>query len=78
MTLVSRLTAKGCIKVIRNKGDLLIYKPIISEYEYKSKETKNFIEKMYNGSINNMLVAFAKSNKLTKKDLEDLMKLIDE
>ena len=31
---------------------------------------------LYNGSINNMLVAFAKSKKLSKKDLEDLIKLV--
>ena len=77
MTLVSRLVNKEFIKVIRDKGNLLLYKPIISEYDYKSKETNNFIEKLYEGSINNMLVAFAKSKKLSKKDLEDLMNLIE-
>ena len=76
MTLVSRLVNKEFIKVIRDKGNLLLYKPIISEYDYKSKETNNFIEKLYEGSINNMLVAFAKSKKLSKKDLEDLIKLV--
>ena len=78
MTLVSRLVNKKFIEVIRNKGDLLLYKPTVSEYDYKSKETNNFIEKLYEGSINNMLVAFAKSKKLSKKDLEDLMKLIED
>lgn len=77
MTLVSRLVNKEFIKVIRDKGNLLLYKPVISEYDYKSKETNNFIEKLYEGSINNMLVAFAKSKKLSKKDLEDLMNLIE-
>ena len=77
MTLVSRLVNKEFIKVIRDKGNLLLYKPVISEYDYKSKETNNFIEKLYNGSINSMLVAFAKSKKLSKKDLEDLINLIE-
>lgn len=76
MTLVSRLVNKEFIDVIREDKSLLIYKPKISEYDYKSKETNNFIEKLYNGSINNMLVAFAKSKKLSKKDLEDLIKLV--
>ena len=77
MTLVSRLANKEFIQVIRNKGDLLLYKPTVSEYDYKSKETNNFIEKLYEGSINNMLVSFAKAKKLSKKDLEDLMKLVE-
>ncbi len=75
-TLISRLVNKEFIDVIRENKSLLIYKPKVSEYDYKSKETNNFIEKLYNGSINNMLVAFAKSKKLSKKDLEDLIKLV--
>lgn len=78
MTLVSRLTTKKFIKAIKNKGELIIYKPLIKEEDYKSKEAENFLEKMYEGSLNNMLAGFAKSKKLTKKDLEDLMKLIEE
>ena len=76
MTLVSRLVNKEFVDVIREDKSLLVYKPKVSEYDYKSKETNNFIEKLYNGSINNMLVAFAKSKKLSKKDLEDLIKLV--
>ena len=78
MTLVKRLTDKGFIEVIREKGNLLLYKPTVLEDEYKAKETESFIERMYKGSINNMLVAFAKSKKLSKKDLEELMELIEE
>lgn len=78
MTLVSRLVSKGFIEVIRDKGDLLRYKPLISETTYKTKETSNFVERLYEGSLNKMIASFAKSKKLSKKDLEDLMKLIDE
>ena len=78
MTLVSRLVTKGFVEAIRNKGELIIYKSKISENDYKAQETNNFIEKIYDGSINDMLVAFAKSKKLTKKDLKDLMKIIDD
>ncbi len=78
MTLVSRLVSKGIVEAKKSKGTLIKYKPIITEYDYKTKETTNFIDKVYNGSIENMLVAFAKNKKLTKSDLEELMKLIDE
>ena len=77
-TLISRLVTKEFIDVIRGEKSLLVYKSKVSEEDYKSKETSNFIERLYNGSINNMLVAFAKSNKLSKKDLEDLMKLVED
>ena len=78
MTLVSRLVSKEFIEVIRDKGNLLLYKPLINETTYKTKETNNFIDRLYEGSLSNMLASFAKSKKLSKKDLEDLMKLIDE
>lgn len=78
MTLVSRLVSKGIVEAKKSKGTLIKYKPIITEYDYKTKETTNFIDKVYNGSIENMLVAFAKNKKLTKSDLEELMKIIDE
>ncbi len=76
-TLISRLVEKEAISVDKNKGNLYLYTPNISIEEYKSEENKNFLKKLYNGSINDMLLTFAKSNELTRKDLEELMKLID-
>ena len=78
MTLVSRLVAKGCIEVLRDKGELLVYRPLVEEQMYKEEQTQSFLDKMYEGSLNSMLASFAKSKKLTKKDLQDLMNLIDE
>lgn len=76
-TLISRLVEKQAISVEKNKGNLYLYTPNISIDQYKIEENKNFLKKLYNGSINDMLLTFAKSNELTKKDLEELMKLID-
>ena len=53
MTLVSRLVNKEFIDVIRENKSLLIYRPLISEYDYKSKETNNFIEKLYDAITRN-------------------------
>ena len=69
-TLISRLVEKEAISVDKNKGNLYLYTPNISIEEYKSEENKNFLKKLYNGSINDMLLTFAKSNELTRKDLE--------
>lgn len=77
-TLISRLVEKEALRVIKNKGNLYIYKPIISENAYKKGENQNFLNKLYNGSVNDMLLSFVKSKKLTKKDLEELMKMIED
>lgn len=77
-TLISRLVGKGAIEVIKNKGELYIYKPVITKQEYRKSENDDFLEKVYNGSINDMLLTFVKANKLTKKDLKELMDIIEE
>ncbi len=77
-TLLSRLVEKGAIQVMKDRGSLFVYAPNISEQEYKKKENQNFLDKLYNGSVNDMLLTFAKSKALTKKDLQELMKLIEE
>lgn len=77
-TLISRLVEKEALKVIKDQGNLYIYKPIISENTYKKSENQNFLNKLYNGSINDMLLSFVKSKKLTKKDLEELMQMIED
>ena len=52
-------------------------KKAIHENEYKITESNKFIDKLYNGYVSDMLLCFAKENKLSKKDLEDLIKKID-
>ncbi len=77
-TLISRLVDKEVIQVIKDKGNLYLYKPIISKKEYQKLENQNFLDKLYNGSVDDMLLTFVKSNKLTKDDLQRLINLIDE
>lgn len=77
-TLIKRLQAKKAIEIVKQEGKVYYYEPLISENEYKIKESNNFIDKLYNGSVSDMLLCFAKENKLSKKDLEELIKKIDE
>lgn len=77
-TLINRLQSKGAIESIARNGKVYTYKPIINEEEYKVVESSSFLKKMYEGSVNNLLLNFVKQKKLSKEDLEDLIKLIDE
>ncbi len=58
-------------------GKTYTYKPVINEDEYKLAESNSFLNKMYKGSINNLLLNFVKQKKLSKKDLEELIELIE-
>lgn len=77
-TLITRLVAKGAIDASKVDGKSYIYSPNISEQQYKSYANKSFLQKLYNGSINLMMASFIKEHKLSKKDIDELKRLLDE
>lgn len=76
-TLMARLQSKGAIDACEKKGRIYLYKSLINENEYKLKESKDFLEKMYNGSLKEMMLNFVQDKKITKKEAEELIKLIE-
>ena len=77
-TLISRLVSKGVLKSNKAAGSVYRYEANISEDEYKNQESENLIGKLFNGSINEMLLNFTKSKKLSKQELEELIELVGE
>ncbi len=77
-TLITRLVAKDAIEVDKSNKKSYLYFPKISEEQYKSYANDSFLKKLYNGSINLMLSSFIKDKKLSKDDINDLKKLLDE
>ena len=77
-TLISRLVSKGVLKSNKAVGSVYKYEASISEDEYKNQESENLIGKLFNGSINEMLLNFTKSKKISKQELEELIKLVGE
>ena len=75
-TLITRLVSKGFVDVDKTNRKLFIYKPAISEKEYKDSVSKSFLEKLYNGSINKMVLSFVKENKLSKEEIDELRDIL--
>lgn len=76
-TLITRLIRKKAIEVVSKEGKTYVYTYRVTKQKYIEQESTNFLEKIYNGSVNSMLVNFVKQNKLSKQDISDLMKLIE-
>lgn len=77
MTSLSRLCDKGFAACDRTTG-VNLYTPIISENDYKAGKSKDFLERLYNNSLQN-LVATLYSNKVIKNsDMEELRRFLDE
>jgi len=78
-TLISRLCKKGAIKSEKKKGSpFYSYHANISEEECVKEETKNFIQRMYAGSLKNLVSTFAPDESVTKNDIQELRNLLDE
>jgi BlaI family penicillinase repressor len=78
-TLITRLVEKGAIKAEKSTTTgtkAFVYSPLVDEAEFKARASESFLQKMYNGSVNLMLASFVKQQKLTKKDFDELKKLL--
>ena len=76
-TLITRLVNKGAVEQIKKEGKLYIYKPLITEEEYKKSENETFLSKLYKGSVSNMLLNFASENLISKDDLKRILEIIE-
>ena len=78
-------TIKSLLSRLLNK-DVIGYEKQGKEYMYFSKTTRgesiktendSFIKKVYDGGIKNMFVSFLENYNLSKEELDDLKKLIN-
>lgn len=77
-TLLQRLVAKGAVKSAEINARAYRYSAIISREEYTKNEQKGFLQKVFDGSREKMLINFVKEEKITKEDLQKLMEMIEE
>lgn len=77
MTSLSRLVDKGFISCDRATGNNL-YSSIISENDFKAKESKSFLEKLYNNSIQNMVATLYSNKAINESDMDELRKFLDD
>lgn len=76
-TLISRLVSKNALG-FNEQGRKYLYYPLVNENECIRAENETFLSKVYNGAIKTMLVSFIKESDLSKEDIEDLKKILDE
>jgi BlaI family penicillinase repressor len=75
-TLLARLTKKKALGARKYKN-LFLYYPLVSEEECIQAESDSLLERLFDGAVTPLLVHFARRRKLTKKDLDQLRKILD-
>jgi BlaI family penicillinase repressor len=71
-TVLRRLVQRGAI---RNENSLV--KSLVSRSEVQKQESREHIEKIYNGSLSNFFVSFLQNEKLSEEELKELRKIIE-
>lgn len=75
-TLLNRLVKKQAIG-FEKQGRSYLYHPLIAQSDYQRKESESFIERLFSGRVAPLVAGFARENKLSAKDVEELQQLID-
>ncbi len=76
-TYLARLVKKGVLKTER-QGKGYLYYPKISEGECQLAEGRSFLERVYDGSLSQMVKGFVKSGSVSQEELRELKEFIAE
>ncbi|MCM1541364.1 MAG: BlaI/MecI/CopY family transcriptional regulator [Blautia sp.] len=76
MTSLARLADKGFVSCDRSTGSNL-YTSIVTENDYKAKEGKNFLERLYNNSVQNLVATLYGNQVIKDADIAELRSFLD-
>jgi BlaI family penicillinase repressor len=76
-TLLNRLLNKGAISAEKD-GRRYLYAPLLKREQWLASESKGFLDRMFDGRVAPLVAHFSRHRKLSKTDLADLKRLIEE
>lgn len=76
-TLLKRLVDKGAVKAEEINSRNYRYRAVLTEKEYIRSARKSFLQTVFDGSKEKLLLNFVKEEHVTREDLEKLMSMID-
>ena len=75
LTLLGRMEAKGAVSG-ESEGGVKVFRPLISREDAAVAETRDFIGRIYNGSLSLMVSALTKKQALPKSEIDELYELL--
>lgn len=76
ITLLSRLMEKGYLKA-NKRGRKNEYIPLITEQEFQSVQTRNFVDKIYKGNVSGLVTQLVNSEMMTETEYAELKKILE-
>ena len=75
-TLLMRMEEKGAVSS-EKRGRINYYTPVLDKEEYTKEQTKEFVSRLYHGSVKDRAVSLFKSEDVTEPDIEEIRKMFD-
>ena len=76
LTLLSRLENKGALKSIPAEKGPKVFSTVLRREDAALEETKNFLNRVYQGSLSLMVSALTKKQALPREELDELYELL--
>jgi BlaI family transcriptional regulator, penicillinase repressor len=76
-TLLERLRKKGAIRAIKD-GRRHLYSPVLKRDEWVSHESVGLLDRLFGGRVTPFVAHFSRQRKLTRRDIDELKRLIEE
>lgn len=77
LNFLTRLCKRGFLECSK-EGRYNLYTPIVKKEEYLQKESKSFLKRLYQNSLTGLVASLYDGNSVSKADLEELKKYIEE
>lgn len=74
-TLLHRLVAKHVLGT-EKQGREYLFRPLISESQCIRTEARSFLDRVFDGALQPMLVHFVKNERLSKEEIQELQKIL--
>lgn len=74
-TLLNRLVKKGALG-FRKEGRAYLYRPLADEKDCVDVASATFLDRVFGGSLKPMLAHFVAHRKLSRKEIEELKRLL--
>ncbi|HRO62249.1 BlaI/MecI/CopY family transcriptional regulator [Thermomonas sp.] len=76
-TLLNRLLNKGAIAATKD-GRRYLYSPQLKREDWVHAESRGLLERLFDGRVAPLVAHFSQHRKLSRKDIAELRKLIEE
>jgi predicted transcriptional regulator len=75
-TLINRLLNKGAIRAEKD-GRRYLYSPVLAREAWVGEQSESLVKRLFGGRVAPLVAHFSEHGRLTKKDIDELRRLIE-